>query len=53
MAQKQIAILMHAMGAEGLSAQYPFMRHLAAAQIAAMVDGATEMLLERVAKDLR
>ncbi|MEI7494909.1 MAG: acyl-CoA dehydrogenase family protein [Betaproteobacteria bacterium] len=53
MAQKQIAILMHAMGAEGLSAKHPFMRHLAAAQIAGMVDGATEMLLERVAKDFR
>jgi hypothetical protein len=29
------------------------MRHLAAAQIAGVVDGATEMLLERVAKDFR
>jgi len=51
MAQKQIAVLMHAMGAEGLSAQHPFMRHLAAAQIAGLVDGSTEMLLERVARD--
>jgi len=53
MAGRQIAALMHAMGAEGLRDQHPFLRHLAAAQVATLVDGSTEMLLERVAKDLR
>lgn len=48
-AQRQLAILLHAMGAEGLSPDRPFARHLGAAQIAALVDGSTEMLLERVA----
>ena len=53
MAGRHIAALMHAMGAEGLREQHPFMRHLAAAQVATLVDGSTEMLLERVAKDIR
>jgi alkylation response protein AidB-like acyl-CoA dehydrogenase len=53
MASRHIGALMHAMGAEGLREEHPFMRHLAAAQVAALVDGSTEMLLERVAKDLR
>jgi alkylation response protein AidB-like acyl-CoA dehydrogenase len=52
-AGRHIAALMHAMGAEGLREQHPFLRHLAAAQVATLVDGSTEMLLERVAKDLR
>jgi alkylation response protein AidB-like acyl-CoA dehydrogenase len=53
MAERHIAALMHAMGAEGLREQQPFLRHLAAAQVATLVDGSTEMLLERVATDLR
>ncbi len=53
MAGRHIAALMHAMGAEGLREQYPFLRHLVAAQVATLVDGSTEMLLERVARDLR
>jgi alkylation response protein AidB-like acyl-CoA dehydrogenase len=53
MAARHIAALMHAMGAEGLREHHPFLRHLAAAQVAALVDGSTEMLLERIAKDLR
>ena len=53
MAGRHIAALLHAMGAEGLREDYPFLRHLAAAQVAALVDGSTEMLLERVARDLR
>jgi alkylation response protein AidB-like acyl-CoA dehydrogenase len=53
MAGRHIAALMHAMGAEGLREQHPFLRHLAAAQVATLVDGSTEMLLERIAKDLR
>ena len=42
-----------AMGAQGLSEDYPFVRHLAASQVAALVDGSTEMLLERIARDFR
>jgi alkylation response protein AidB-like acyl-CoA dehydrogenase len=53
MAQRHIAALMHAMGAEGLGENRPFVRHLAAAQIAGLVDGSTEMLLERIAKDFK
>jgi alkylation response protein AidB-like acyl-CoA dehydrogenase len=53
MAGRHIAALAHAMGAEGLREQHPFLRHLAAAQVATLVDGSTEMLLERVARDLR
>ena len=52
MAGRHIAALMHALGAEGLREQQPFLRHLAAAQVATLVDGSTEMLLDRVAKDL-
>lgn len=53
MAGRHIAALMHAMGAEGLREQYPLLRHLAAAQVATLVDGSTEMLLDRVAAGLR
>ncbi len=53
MACKHIAALMHAMGAEGLSEHYPLVRHLAAAQVAGLVDGSTEMLLERIARELK
>ena len=49
-AQAQLPVLLHAMGAEGLAPERPFARHLAAAQIAALTDGSTEMLLERVAQ---
>lgn len=52
MAQKHIAALMHAMGAEGLLDIYPFSRHLYAAHIATLTDGSTEMLLERVSKNI-
>ena len=52
MAGRHIAALMHAMGAEGLRDVHPFLRHLAAAQVATLVDGSTEMLLERVARSL-
>ena len=48
MAGKHIANLLHALGAAGLSAQYPLSRQLAGAQVATLVDGSTEMLLERV-----
>lgn len=53
MAGRQIAALMHAMGAEGLREHHPFLRHQAAAQVASLVDGSTEMLLDRVARGLR
>ena len=53
MAGRHVAALMHAMGAEGLREHHPFLRHLAAAQVATLVDGSTEMLLERVARGLR
>jgi hypothetical protein len=41
------------MGAEGLGDHYPFVRHLTSAQVAGLVDGSTEMLLERIAKDFK
>ena len=53
MAQKHLSALLQAMGAQGLSEDYPFVRHLAASQVAALVDGSTEMLLERIARDFR
>jgi alkylation response protein AidB-like acyl-CoA dehydrogenase len=53
MAVRHTAALMHAMGAQGLREHHPFLRHLAAAQVATLVDGSTEMLLERVSKDAR
>lgn len=51
-AQHHVAALQHAMGAEGLRDAYPLSRHLAASQVATLVDGSTEMLLERIARDL-
>jgi alkylation response protein AidB-like acyl-CoA dehydrogenase len=53
MAGRHIAALMHAMGAQGLLARHPFLRHLAAAQVATLTDGSTEMLLDRVARGLQ
>lgn len=53
MAGRHVAALMHAMGAEGLREQHPMLRHLAAAQVATLVDGSTEILLDRVARGLR
>lgn len=53
MAGRHLPALLHALGAAGLSEQQPFLRHLAAAQVATLVDGSTEMLLERVARNLR
>lgn len=50
MARTRIPELIHAMGAEGLKARHPLGRHLVGAQFAGLVDGSTEMLLERVAK---
>ncbi len=53
MAARHVPALLHAMGAEGLREERAFMRHLGAAQVAALVDGSTEMLLERIARGLR
>jgi len=47
---RRLPELMHAMGAEGLSPNRPFARHLAAAQSATLTDGSTEMLLERLTR---
>ena len=52
MAHRHLGALLHAMGAEGLKDQYPFRRHLEAAQAAAFTDGSTEMLKERIAREL-
>ena len=48
MATPAIAACMQAMGAEGLRSTHPLGRHLAAARIAAYVDGTTEMMNERI-----
>jgi alkylation response protein AidB-like acyl-CoA dehydrogenase len=48
MAERQIAALAQAMGAEGLREHHPFARHLMGARVAGFVDGSTEMLLERI-----
>lgn len=53
MARSHLAELLHAMGAEGLNEQLPLVRHLASAQVASLVDGSTEMLLERIARDIQ
>lgn len=53
MAERRIAELAQAMGAEGLREQYPFGRHLIGARVANFVDGSTEMLLERISAVLR
>jgi alkylation response protein AidB-like acyl-CoA dehydrogenase len=49
-AVRRLPELLHAMGAEGLRRSHPLGRHLIGAQFAGLVDGSTEMLLERVAK---
>ena len=48
MAERQIAAMAQAMGAEGLREHHPFSRHLMGARVASFVDGSTEMLLERI-----
>jgi alkylation response protein AidB-like acyl-CoA dehydrogenase len=48
--QRHVPILLHAVGAEGLRPAHCFTRHLAAVQMAALTDGSTDMLLERVAR---
>jgi alkylation response protein AidB-like acyl-CoA dehydrogenase len=53
MAERQLAVLAQAMGAEGLREQHPFGRHLVGARVASFTDGSSEMLLERIAAGLR
>ena len=50
MAEKHTASMLHAMGANGLRDEHPFVRHMTGAQIASFTDGSTEMLLERICK---
>ncbi|MGL5361373.1 MAG: acyl-CoA dehydrogenase family protein [Bosea sp. (in: a-proteobacteria)] len=50
LAQAELPRLLHAMGAEGLRDTYPFTRHIGAAQIAALTDGSTAMLLDRLGR---
>lgn len=52
MAHRHIGALLHAMGAEGLRDCHPFLRHLESVQAAAFTDGSTEMLKERIAREL-
>ncbi|MEM6903201.1 MAG: acyl-CoA dehydrogenase family protein, partial [Pseudomonadota bacterium] len=53
MAKTHIGQLMQAMGAEGLRPTQRFQRHHFAAQVAGTVDGTDEMLLERIAKQVK
>jgi len=53
MAERRIAELAQAMGAEGLRERHPFGRHLIGARVASFVDGSTEMLLERIGAAMR
>lgn len=53
MADRELPLLMQAMGAEGLREEYPFGRHLIGARLANFVDGSTEMLLERISAVMR
>lgn len=50
MAERHLAALAQAMGAEGLREAHPFGRHLVGARVAQFVDGSNEMLLERIAR---
>ncbi len=50
MSQRHLPALLHAMGAEGFKAQYPFARHIAASHTAALTDGSSSMLRERLSR---
>lgn len=51
-AERHLGAMMQAMGAEGLRDQYPLARHQIGVRMAGFVDGSTQMLLERIARDL-
>jgi alkylation response protein AidB-like acyl-CoA dehydrogenase len=53
MVERHLPALCHAMGAEGLRQTSGLDRHLMGMRFAGLVDGSTEMLLERVARLLR
>ena len=53
MAERHLAALAQAMGAEGLLEHHPFGRHLVAARMASFTDGSNEMLIERIAAGLK
>ncbi len=53
MIERHLPALGHAMGAEGLRQTNGLNRHLMGMRFAGLVDGSTEMLLERVAKLLK
>ncbi len=48
--QKHFPILLHKMGAAGFHNKYPFSHYIPAVQMACLMDGSTEMLLERVSR---
>ena len=50
---KHIAGCIQVMGANGLRADHPLMRHLAACKTACFTDGTTEMMNERLGKAIR
>jgi alkylation response protein AidB-like acyl-CoA dehydrogenase len=50
MVERHLPAVVHAMGAEGLQPAHGLGRHLASVAVCSLVDGSTEMLLERVAK---
>ena len=52
LADRQLPLLLQAMGAEGLREHHPIARHLMGARVAGFVDGSTEMLLERISANL-
>jgi len=39
------------MGAEGFQNDYPFSKYIAAVQMASLMDGSNEMLLERISRE--
>ena len=49
--QKHFPILLHKMGAEGFQNDYPFSKYIAAVQMASLMDGSNEMLLERISRE--
>jgi len=49
MAERHLPALGQLMGAEGLSAKYPFGRHIMGAKISGLVDGSSEILREGLA----
>lgn len=50
MAERHIPAISHAMGAEGLRPHRRSARHAGAVRLVSLVDGSTEILLERIAK---